>query len=99
MLLSSHQNYPFTLYTDSGLPKGVFNVVQGQGVTGGALTSHPDVAKVRLFSPTVLVAAFEIDIIVVCKYCYYQVIKITHSPSTQTVAYPRVSSMLSRVRE
>ncbi|XP_033642728.1 4-trimethylaminobutyraldehyde dehydrogenase-like [Asterias rubens] len=31
---------------DSGLPKGVFNVVQGQGVTGGALTSHPDVAKV-----------------------------------------------------
>ena len=35
-----------TLCTDSGLPKGVFNVVQGQGVTGGALTSHPDVAKV-----------------------------------------------------
>lgn len=34
------------LYIDSGLPKGVFNVVQGQGATGQLLTSHPDVKKV-----------------------------------------------------
>ncbi|XP_038046475.1 4-trimethylaminobutyraldehyde dehydrogenase-like [Patiria miniata] len=31
---------------ESGLPRGAFNVVQGQAVTGNALTTHPDVAKV-----------------------------------------------------
>eukprot|EP00057_Strongylocentrotus_purpuratus_P022104 XP_011676578.1 PREDICTED: aldehyde dehydrogenase family 9 member A1-A [Strongylocentrotus purpuratus] len=32
--------------TDCGLPKGAFNVVQGQGETGHLLTSHPGVKKV-----------------------------------------------------
>ncbi|XP_054769349.2 4-trimethylaminobutyraldehyde dehydrogenase A-like [Lytechinus pictus] len=34
------------LYAECGLPKGVFNVVQGQGETGHLLTSHPDVKKI-----------------------------------------------------
>ncbi|NNC98630.1 MAG: betaine-aldehyde dehydrogenase [Gammaproteobacteria bacterium] len=36
------------IYTEAGLPAGVFNVVQGAGETGSALISHPDVAKVTL---------------------------------------------------
>lgn len=34
------------VYADCGLPKGAFNVVQGQGETGHLLTSHPGVKKV-----------------------------------------------------
>ena len=34
------------IYTEAGLPAGVFNVVQGPGDVGGMLTSHPDIAKV-----------------------------------------------------
>ena len=34
------------VYTQAGLPPGVFNVVQGSGEVGAYLTSHPDVAKV-----------------------------------------------------
>ncbi len=34
------------IYTEAGLPPGVFNVVQGPGDVGGLLTSHPDIAKV-----------------------------------------------------
>ncbi|XP_071507075.1 4-trimethylaminobutyraldehyde dehydrogenase-like [Diadema antillarum] len=34
------------IYSDCGLPKGVFNVIQGQGETGHLLTSHPGVSKV-----------------------------------------------------
>lgn len=36
------------IYTEAGLPDGVFNVVQGARDTGAALISHPDVAKVTL---------------------------------------------------
>ena len=36
------------IYTEAGLPAGVFNVVQGARETGQALIKHPDVAKVTL---------------------------------------------------
>ena len=36
------------IYSEAGLPAGVFNVVQGAADTGAALISHPDVAKVTL---------------------------------------------------
>ncbi len=36
------------IYTEAGLPPGVFNVVQGAAETGGVLVRHPDVAKVTL---------------------------------------------------
>ena len=36
------------IYTEAGLPPGVFNVVQGAADTGSALVSHPDVDKVTL---------------------------------------------------
>lgn len=36
------------IYSEAGLPPGVFNVVQGAADTGAALISHPDVAKVTL---------------------------------------------------
>jgi betaine-aldehyde dehydrogenase len=34
------------IYSEAGLPPGVFNVVQGTGDVGGMLTSHPAIAKV-----------------------------------------------------
>jgi betaine-aldehyde dehydrogenase len=36
------------IYTEAGLPPGVFNVVQGDARTGQLLTRHPAVAKVSL---------------------------------------------------
>ena len=36
------------IYSEAGLPPGVFNVVQGARETGAALVAHPDVAKVTL---------------------------------------------------
>lgn len=36
------------IFTECGLPDGVFNVVQGAGETGSALVEHPQVAKVSL---------------------------------------------------
>jgi betaine-aldehyde dehydrogenase len=36
------------IYTEAGLPPGVFNVVQGDGATGRLLTTHPRIAKVSL---------------------------------------------------
>ena len=34
------------IFTDAGIPDGVFNVVQGAGDVGSWLTHHPDIAKV-----------------------------------------------------
>lgn len=34
------------IFTEAGLPNGGLNVIQGGGVTGHLLTSHPDVAKI-----------------------------------------------------
>ncbi|KUI96917.1 betaine-aldehyde dehydrogenase [Vibrio sp. MEBiC08052] len=34
------------IYTEAGIPDGVFNIVQGDGQVGEQLTSHPDIAKV-----------------------------------------------------
>jgi betaine-aldehyde dehydrogenase len=36
------------IYTEAGLPDGVFNVVQGMADTGRMLTRHPQIAKVSL---------------------------------------------------
>jgi betaine-aldehyde dehydrogenase len=36
------------IYTEAGLPDGVFNVVQGDATTGRLLTTHPAIAKVSL---------------------------------------------------
>jgi len=36
------------ILTEAGLPKGVFNVVQGDRETGPLLVGHPDVAKISL---------------------------------------------------
>ncbi|MDB5893973.1 MAG: betaine aldehyde dehydrogenase [Rhodoferax sp.] len=36
------------IYTEAGLPDGVFNVLQGRGATGALLAAHPGVAKVSL---------------------------------------------------
>ena len=36
------------IYTEAGVPDGVFNVVQGATATGRLLTRHPDIAKVSL---------------------------------------------------
>ncbi len=36
------------IYTEAGVPAGVFNVVHGDRRTGDALVRHPDVAKVSL---------------------------------------------------
>lgn len=34
------------IYTEAGMPPGLFNVVQGGAATGQLLCQHPDVAKV-----------------------------------------------------
>ncbi|KAF2718135.1 aldehyde dehydrogenase [Polychaeton citri CBS 116435] len=34
------------IYTEAGVPAGVFSVIQGAGDVGAMLTSHPDIAKV-----------------------------------------------------
>lgn len=34
------------IYTEAGVPKGLFNVVQGGVATGQFLCHHPDVAKI-----------------------------------------------------
>jgi betaine-aldehyde dehydrogenase len=36
------------IYTEAGLPDGVFNVVQGDGSVGAALGTHPAISKVSL---------------------------------------------------
>ncbi|OCK72777.1 betaine aldehyde dehydrogenase [Lepidopterella palustris CBS 459.81] len=41
-----HSTLLAEVYSEAGLPPGVFNVVQGEGEVGAYLTSHPGVAKV-----------------------------------------------------
>lgn len=36
------------IYSEAGVPDGVFNVIQGDAEVGTMLTSHPDIAKVSL---------------------------------------------------
>ncbi|MEO3998506.1 betaine-aldehyde dehydrogenase [Mesorhizobium sp. CAU 1732] len=54
MVFKPSENTPLTalalaeIYTEAGLPDGLFNVVQGFGQVGAALASHPVVAKVSL---------------------------------------------------
>lgn len=42
-----HAQYLAEIYTEAGLPDGVFNVVYGAGEVGATLTAHPAIAKVN----------------------------------------------------
>ena len=42
------------LIQDSGLPKGVVNIITGAGETGAAIVSHPDVDKIAFTGSTVV---------------------------------------------
>lgn len=54
MVFKPSENTPLSslllaeVYTEAGLPDGLFNVVQGFGDVGGALVTHPVVAKISL---------------------------------------------------
>ncbi|MEP9370969.1 betaine-aldehyde dehydrogenase [Mesorhizobium sp. KR1-2] len=54
MIFKPSENTPLSalalaeIYSEAGLPDGLFNVVQGYGDVGGALASHEAVAKVSL---------------------------------------------------
>ncbi len=41
-----HAQFLAQVYTEAGVPDGVFNVVYGAGEVGAYLTKHPDIAKV-----------------------------------------------------
>lgn len=42
------------IYTEAGLPQGVFNVVTGDATVGQWLTQHPDIAKVSFTGGSIL---------------------------------------------
>ena len=52
MVFKASENTPLTafklaeIFSEAGLPDGVFNVVTGGGEVGGLLSSHPDIAKI-----------------------------------------------------
>lgn len=46
VILNILKEHIFQLFSKAGLPKGVLNIIQGEGETGALLTSNPDVAKV-----------------------------------------------------
>jgi len=54
MVFKPSENTPLSalalaeIYTEAGLPDGLFNVVQGFGDVGAALASHPHVAKISM---------------------------------------------------
>ena len=54
MVFKPSENTPLSalalaeIYTEAGLPAGLFNVVQGLGPVGAALTSHPRIDKISL---------------------------------------------------
>lgn len=54
MVFKPSENTPLSalalaqIYTEAGLPNGLFNVVQGFGDVGSTLVSHPQVAKISL---------------------------------------------------
>ncbi|WP_127524466.1 betaine-aldehyde dehydrogenase [Mesorhizobium sp. Z1-4] len=54
MVFKPSENTPLSalalaeIYTEAGLPDGLFNVVQGLGPVGAALTSHPRIDKISL---------------------------------------------------
>ncbi len=41
-----HASVLASIYTEAGLPPGVFNVIHGDGSVGAHLTAHPEIAKV-----------------------------------------------------
>ena len=54
MVFKPSENTPLSalalaeIYTEAGLPDGLFNVVQGLGPVGAALTNHPRIDKISL---------------------------------------------------
>lgn len=54
MIFKPSENTPLTalklaeIYTEAGVPGGVFNVVQGDGKVGKLLAEHPEIAKVSI---------------------------------------------------
>jgi betaine-aldehyde dehydrogenase len=54
MVFKPSENTPLSalklaeIYTEAGLPDGLFNVVQGLGPVGSALTNHPHIDKISL---------------------------------------------------
>ena len=56
------------IYIEAGVPPGVFNVVQGDGLVGQMLTTHPDIAKVGATGVDNLSAAHIEDTVCVCVF-------------------------------
>ena len=59
------------IFSESGLPNGLFNVVQGGPETGDLLTTHPDVAKVT-FTGSVCTGSK-------VSLCFKSILKLDHT--------------------